>query len=163
VTAALRLDRAPWTPGALVWLLISQAVVAVWLGVCWVGVSTTTAWSTQLTWVAAAIGGIVVSGLGLAWWVLTGQQEIRYQRRLYFRRVAYRDEQAAGGVASSRRTDPTPTSNGQGLSEGVLVSGGAMTRFHRASCQLARGKPVIAGSREGHVAAGRIACGVCRP
>lgn len=43
------------------------------------------------------------------------------------------------------------------------VSSAAMTRYHRAGCLLAAGKPVAPASRRSHEAAGRRPCGVCTP
>jgi hypothetical protein len=49
------------------------------------------------------------------------------------------------------------------VADDAPVSSAAMTRYHRAGCLLAAGKPVAPATRPSHEAAGRRPCGVCTP
>jgi hypothetical protein len=150
VTAIVLSGQSPWPLSTMTRLVAAEAVVAVWLGTCWVGVSTTVAWSTQLTWVAGAIAGLVVGGFAATGWLMAG-----------FRSVRDRQHALLAGVTACDRAVGTVPPDTPSTTD--LVSGVGMTRFHCADCLLVDGKTVTVATRAQHGAAGRVPCGVCRP
>lgn len=124
----------------------ASGVVAMLMG--WVAVSATTHVDRQVSWSALSLIGavLVCTAAGLA--ATSGERVFL----LHLHRLA-----AVVGVDS-----PGAATGGTAAVSGdQLVAAATMSRYHRAGCPLAAGKPVAAESRAAHERAGRRPCGVC--
>ena len=149
------LGKTSWTVGDLTRLAAAYAAAACTLGVCWVAVSTTVRWSTQITWLAVAVGAVVVSGCGAARWLLIGFRTVRRRQQLVDERAASLERALLPSAPSERPEISAATRE--------LVTVPGMKRYHLPTCRLVAGKTISAESERAHVAAGRQPCGVCRP
>ena len=104
----------------------------------------------QIGWVLLSVAGTTAVGLVTLLLVLAGRRAIE----LRLRTVLTRAEQ-------DHR--PEPAQRVLLEAAGALVAADGMARYHRPTCRLASGKPVRRSERSAHEAAGRRACGVCRP
>ena len=101
----------------------------------WWGASGASSERRQLGWVNLALGGLVVAGATNAWWLGRCRRVVVLARS-----------------AVLPLTTESPRAE-------VLVVGENMTRFHRASCLLVRGKEV----RRAEPSEGYRPCEVCQP
>jgi hypothetical protein len=144
---------SPWVLAEQIRLAQLVAVGAVTLLVGWFGLSGTLVLSRQASFLAIALGGLLLSSAGLSIWLLAGLRAIRA------RRVLVRE-----GLLMLREELTQPAAGDTLVHEGAtLVAAPSMTRYHRPSCPLVEGKSVTALSLVGHVKAGRLPCGVCEP
>ena len=109
--------------------------------VSWAAASTRLTAGEQTRYVALALGGVLVSAAGSARWLLGGRAAIGRRR-------------------SALLTLTVPTAH---IPDDRLVTSEAMTRYHRPDCDLVLNKACASRSRGEHHAAGRTACGICRP
>jgi hypothetical protein len=123
--------------------------------VSYVGASGTPHFSVQAEWLTLGIAGIVVTGVGIAMWLMTALRVVRIRQRLMI------DTLLAMAGAMGRVPDDWDSRGSKATD--VLVSGPAMTHFHRRGCQLVAGKAVESVGRVAHVRAGRTPCEMCRP
>lgn len=127
---------------------MTQFVGAVLLLVSWWGASGTTRLRDQVTWVNVGVAGLIVSGTGIALWLLHGYRAVGERQRL---------------LLAGLETAPPPDTATTGEGDAALVSGRGMTRYHRTDCPLVAGKPVRRAARHVHERAGRRPCGMCMP
>lgn len=140
----------PWRVGSVLGLYIAVSVGALLLVLGWWGASGASEPSQQMLWINLGVIGILLSGVGVGYWLLTGQRAVGKRRRavLALMGVDKPDPRALEEVVSS-------------LDD--LVAAPAMTRYHRTSCPLAAGKAVRVASLAAHRSAGRRPCGICQP
>jgi hypothetical protein len=134
--------------GDLLGLWASIVAGAVLLLVSWWGASASAEQSRQVFWIDIGVVGVIVAGVGIAAWLLTGRRAIGE------RRVALLPTRAATPSAAVR-----PASAGKE----ELVSAPGLTRYHRAGCPMVVGKATRTATDAGHRAAGLEPCGICRP
>ena len=133
----------PLLPLAL--LAGAAGVAAMLLG--WIEVSATAHVDRQVQWSTLSLIGAVLVCAGAGLTATSGERVFL----LHLHRLAaagVEDAGPAGAIAAAGRTDQ-------------LVATATMSRYHRAGCPLAAGKPVVADSRNVHQRAGRKPCGVC--
>ena len=135
----------PWRPANLLVLWVTLAAGATLLVLAWWGASATADQSSQVAWINVAVGGLIVSGVGITSWVLSGRRAIGARRRLLL----------ADGSPSP---DASPLDRAE-----PLVTAAHLTRYHRSGCPMVAGKRTRTASAAGHRAAGLEPCGVCRP
>jgi hypothetical protein len=97
-----------------------------------------------------AVGGLTVTCVGHAMWVLRGRRAVgqRYGRLLRQPWLAVTRASGEDRVSGDSQ---------------ALVAGAGLRFFHRRECLLAAGRSWDELSREEHVAAGRMPCGACGP
>ena len=135
----------PWRLANLVGLWVTLAAGATLLVLAWWGASATADQSSQVAWINIGVCGLIVSGVGITTWVLSGRRAVGARRMLLFP-----DAQPV--------TDAIPTDE-----SGPLVTAAHLTRYHRSGCPMVAGKRTRAASAARHRAAGLEPCGVCRP
>ncbi|HVW32123.1 MAG TPA: hypothetical protein VHL53_06255, partial [Acidimicrobiia bacterium] len=118
----------------------------------WVRTSGAGAVDAQIPWLDLAVSGLLLAGLGNVLWLSAGRRSVADLR------VALLPAGFGLAAGADRADDAGPR---QRRNEPVAADG--MTRYHRADCLLAAGKPAVAASRPAHEAAGRAPCGTCRP
>ncbi len=123
---------------------------------CWFGATSEVVWREQTGWLIGSIfcTGLVILGGGL--WLLIGLRRVRQG----FRDLR-RDQRAAFGLTRARGgvTDPALEPTTEALETEGLVTAGQMTRVHKPSCLLLRGKQAVPVPPAELANYGR--CGVC--
>ncbi|MCW2586174.1 MAG: hypothetical protein JWN55_1690 [Frankiales bacterium] len=144
---------SPWVLAEQVRLgqLLAVGLVAMLAG--WYGLAGTVALSRQAGFLVVAIGGLVLSSVGLSLWLLAGLRAIRVRRVLVREGLLVMVADLPAPVVRERAVDE-PTS---------LVASPAMTHYHRPSCLLVEGKTVAQHALAAHLQSGRTPCGVCAP
>jgi hypothetical protein len=141
-----------WGPEDLLrWVALSAAGLVMVLA-AWYVSSGEARFGRQVGMLNLAVGGVVVACLGHVVWVLEGRRAVGERRR-----ALLGEPLETGGVGSEV--------HGRVAACEVdgFVAGVGTRLFHRSGCPLAEGRGWSVGSREEHVGAGRVACGVCRP
>lgn len=131
-------------------LFVGEVLGAVLLGIAWWRSSREELLDDQVPWIVLGIvGGIVCIGVA-ALWVL----ELRRAVSLRTASVRYRMTTLAV---------PTPVAAGRVRAHDlVAIATRGARQFHEPDCHLvAHRTALLHGSREDHVAAGRVACRVC--
>lgn len=148
----------PWLPRDLVNMTWTTLVGASGLFVGYAGSSGTARVSSQLPWIALAVGTVAVAGVGNALWLAAGARVTGARRHELARRCAALTLQdpadAEDGVGSQRQSRAVGTS---------LVATSDMTRYHFADCPLVLGKSASPASEQYHLDSGRRPCGICIP
>jgi hypothetical protein len=108
-----------------------------------------TVYDDQVPGINLAIVGVVVANAAGVLLLLAGRRSVAA------RRVAVLG--AVPAVPERGLSITAPASSVQ------LVGGEGLTHYHRADCTMAAGRNWPELDRAGHVRAGRIACGVCKP
>ena len=145
--------RAPWDTGDLVRLIAVVAVGGVVCAVAWTGASGHAELRDQTGWVAVGVAGFLVAVAGQGLWLLRGR------RALSAHAAAVMVEAAA----------LTPAGAGSGSARPMaaaaewLVAADGLRHFHRPDCPIAARRHWSPLPRRAHEAAGRTACGICRP
>lgn len=138
----------PWRHGDALSLLTLNAVGLVLVLTGWYVAAGRLLLHDQVAGANIAVAGIIVAGAGNAVWLVAGRRALGLRRRTVARVVErrYRDR-------------PRPVTE----ATATLVAAKGMTRYHRADCVFAAGRPVVARRRQTHEAQGRTPCEVCRP
>lgn len=143
---------APWRVGDLASLVLAFFAAGVLLVVGWYLVSGAGTLSRQVTGLNVAVAGIVTEGVGIALWLMTVLRALGERRMSVLTRLP---EPAMSPYAANASVAVVDADG--------LVAGSRMTRYHRSSCSLVVGKPVVTAAEEEHQAAGRRPCGICLP
>src|SRR5207248_2464163 len=134
-----------WRLANLVVLWVTLAAGATLLALAWWGASATADLSSQVAWINLAVCGLIISGIGITTWLLSGRRAVGARRMLLV-------------------PDASPSTHATPIDErGGLVTAAHLTRFHRSNCPMVTGKRTRAASAARHRAAGLEPCGVCRP
>jgi hypothetical protein len=139
----------PWQLYDMFLLYGFSAVGLGLLLLAWWGVSGTATTTHQIVWVNVAVVSVMVLGTGNCMWLLSGRRAVgeRRQRVLAaFESVSVEPLEVAGPVGEDRP-----------------VAANGMRHYHRAGCQLVRGKSATATTLSAHGRAGRQPCGMCQP
>jgi hypothetical protein len=140
----------PWRIGDLILTYLVNVAGLILILVGWFEASGNLTIHDQIPWLNLGVTGIIVAGAGNVLWLLTGRRAVGELRRRLTVRLP------GAGPASTSGPEPD-------TALGALVTGTAMTRYHRADCPLVKGKPVTAAEEDRHLEAGRVACDVCLP
>ena len=143
----------PWRLGDVLRLYAGSAIGAIVLLLAWWGTSGSIVLSTQVTWLAAGVGGLLVAGAFNTAWLVSGRRTLGQRQQQLLERWATSD---AGPVAGAMRSH-------DGAAPSVVVSSPTMTRYHRADCPLVAGKDVAPIDSTADEDLERRPCGVCRP
>lgn len=165
----------PWPGDHLVGLLVANSVGIILIFVAWWEASGLGRARDQLAWLNLGVLGLVVAGGANGLWLARGRRVVVLARVAVLPRPPRME---LSGSANGR----VPTSNGRvsvggnrpavrragpssraARTVGGLVSGEAMSFYHRAGCLLVTGKQVGGAGRAEHERAGRRPCEVCRP
>ena len=142
-----KLPGFPWTADEAMRLAGMVGAGAVVCTIAWAVASSRPSVGSQVDMVSLGVGGLVLAMFGQASWLLRGRRAVGARARHLL---------GAG--------PPVPVHEAAGRGEaGVLVGGPGLRWYHRADCQLARGRDLDAAGRAEHEACGRSPCGVCRP
>lgn len=154
--------RLLWKVDDLIRWLLVVGVGAVAVGVSWYICAGDATFSQQIGPADAAIGGVLLAGLGNATWLLRGRRALGERRRALLADVIGADEPATVTRVSGR---PAVHEAFAAPDTGALfVAGEGLERFHRADCSLATGRQGwLAMTRSDHERAGRRPCDVCSP
>jgi hypothetical protein len=131
------------------WIVGLLVVLAGWWGVS--GEATS---DDQYRWLAVGVMGMTVCLAASAAWVSTGLRAVGTRIR-----SAIPVPPEVPETVLELRLVP----DGQTGEPNRVVAASGMRYYHRPSCALAQGKPVLPADRPDHLRAGRAACGVCRP
>ncbi|HEX3705854.1 MAG TPA: hypothetical protein VHV76_04415 [Mycobacteriales bacterium] len=140
----------PWTPPLLSRLITFNAIGLVLIVVSWYQVSGDLTVRDQLAWFNVGVVGLIVSGVGNGYWLLSGRSHIGRARMMVLPPRAKRPGDGWGDrLAEDLENRP--------------VAAAAMTRYHRPSCPMVAGKQTAATTRRAHERAGRLPCELCEP
>jgi hypothetical protein len=153
--SAAQQPALPWPVTELLRVYAINAIALVALLVAWWVASGTVRNGHQVGSLAVGVAAVVVSGSANALWVLVGRRSVSSRRRQIADAVAVlvSELEREGGDPASRAV---PTTAAFVTLEGVR-------RYHRPSCDLVVGKPIVAWSAQDPKAPWREPCGVCRP
>ena len=143
--------RAPWATPDLVRLIAFVATGAVGCAVAWTGVSAHAELGDQTGWIALGVAAFGVAVVGQSLWLRQGR-----------RAVAAHAARVLGGAAALAPAGPRGAPVTASATE-QLVAAEGLRRFHRSECPIAAGHGWSPLPRRTHEAAGRIACGICKP
>jgi len=115
------------------------------------GTSGTVTQSTQVRWIAVAVGAVAVAGVGNATWLAAGARSIRTRRHDSHGRLL--------GVVELEAARPSMET--VGVSSPVATE--AMAHYHRADCIMVAAKAYEAATVDEHQQSGRQPCPICRP
>ena len=142
---------SPWRLGDVMSLGASLVIGVAAILVGWLGVSGEAATARQTGWLNVGIGGVVITGIGTAVWLMTGRRAVGERRRRLL----------PDAVASASPSDrPAPLQ--PDVPETLVVIGG-MTRYHRSTCELVAGKAVTPVPRRRPRTGSLTPCDMCRP
>jgi hypothetical protein len=113
--------------------------------VAWWGASAGVRVGQQLGWAAVAVSGLLVAGTANAGFLVAARRTLRQRSRRF---VPDALDNVAPTAEAASRPCYTP------------VAGPGMTRYHRPSCPIVRGKVVRPATRSAET---RMPCGICRP
>jgi hypothetical protein len=140
----------PWTAPLLSRLIGFNVVGFVLIAVSWYQVSGDVVLRDQLAWFNVGIVGLIVSGVGNGYWLLSGRSHVGRARMMVLPTRATRPRDGWGErLAEDLENRPVATP--------------AMTRYHRPSCPMVAGKQTAATTRRAHETAGRLPCELCEP
>lgn len=143
-------DASPWRrKDAVIPGLLAIIGIAV-LVICWIGASGEVAWRDQTDWFIGSCLGTGAFALGAVLWLLVGLREVR---RGFADLKA--DQREILGLTAPRE----PAGDRTGAEETAWVTAAGMTRAHRPSCLLMRGKQPLALEAADVPSFDR--CGVC--
>lgn len=159
---------APWDVRDLT--RSARLVSAGFLGlvVCWFVMSGKADWRDQIGWLAGAMAALLVAGVGMVSWLVTGMRQVHGEMAEVMTVVRV---VRLGLVAEPEESDDflddvdgPALPAGEALAtvrETLFVTNDSMTRIHRADCALVRGKSVRVASDDEFVSRGLKLCGVC--
>jgi hypothetical protein len=124
---------------------ITNAAALGLITVAWWGASAGVRVGQQLGWAAVAVSGLLVAGTANAGFLLAARRTLRQRSRQFV-------PDAVNNVAPTAEDTSRPCD--------TPVASPSMTRYHRPSCPLVRGKEVHPATRSVEA---RMACGICRP
>ena len=135
----------PWTRSDIIALSALVAAGLTGLVAGWTGTSGEPVHASQTAWLDLGIAGLIVTGAGIALWLMRGRRAVGQRRAALLADVdpGAADVHAPAAVATA-----------------ALVAMTGMSRYHRADCEL------VAGKRVRRVRAGQTGltpCGVCEP
>ena len=148
-----------WRPEDLLRWAITVGVGGIVIAAAWYVCAGEASFAQQIGPLNAAVAGLLLSGAGNTVWLLKGRRVLGERRRALLPDVLVPLESPPVDVADAARVD-----GGLEDQHALFVAGDGMERYHRPTCPLAVGRQGwTAMTAERHVAAGRRACGVCRP
>lgn len=152
VEAARWDDEDPWTQRQTRTFGVLAALGLLGLGLCWYFLSGEAAYQDQVPWLIAAIVCVLVLGIVMAYWILLGMRTVHAGSRelSHVLRVGTLDPRRRLRALSVARDHDV-----------VLVAAANMTRAHRDTCLLVRGKQVNPVSAADAAARGLTLCGAC--
>lgn len=144
----------PWTrrDAGLVAAFLALGLAGLVIG--WIGISDTVDLNGQTRWLGFGIGALMLGGLGMLTWLLTGLQAVAVLRREVLAETERR--YPAIGIGPDLAHASRDARAGFGTVAG-------MRRYHRPECQMLAGKDITYASIDAHLAAGLGPCGVCEP
>ncbi|HEV7861151.1 MAG TPA: hypothetical protein VGR20_00570 [Acidimicrobiia bacterium] len=146
--AVVREDSAAlWARRDIVQFAVLDLAGVILMAVAWFGSGDGRPLDRQVPFIDLAMGGLLIGIFGGGVFLLTGLRAVGTRKAAV---TAHTQRRVAARAAGDPR-----------LVAGALVSGVAMTRYHRPDCPLVTGKAVTAATRVGHERAGRRPCGVC--
>ncbi|GAA0636025.1 hypothetical protein GCM10009547_45300 [Sporichthya brevicatena] len=145
-------DEQPWQQRQTRTLGALAALGLIGLGVCWYFLSGEPAYQDQVPWLVGAITCVLVMGVVMAYWLLIGVRTVHAgsSETSQVLRVETLDPRRRARVVSGARD-----------SDVVFVATASMTRLHRDTCLLVRGKQVSVVSAADAAARGLRLCGAC--
>jgi hypothetical protein len=147
--------RSLWNTGDAALLAVLSAAGGGGLAVCWWGISDEANWHLQLSWVAWAVLSVALAGLGVCRWLYRGRRCVRQATAAVWwdLRIRHADREDLSARRQAART---------GAPAAGWVSSPTMTRYHRTSCALVRGKTDVSSVTADDIAhRGLRECGAC--
>jgi hypothetical protein len=141
------------------WLLVAAGLAA--MALAWARASDTIQVSQQVDWASVGLAGATAVTVGLVASILIVRQAIALRLGRLAPALARPD--TAGAAPAAGPASVATASNGVTATDGALVAGARMARYHTPTCPLTVGKAVQPASRTDHERAGLQPCGVCRP
>jgi hypothetical protein len=146
----MALGDTPWKVADAQRLLVRLGLGLAAIVVAWIGASGTITWRNQVIWTAVGAGGVLISTMAGAGWLLPAFSAIKVEQR------ALKDEIRALTV---RRV--TQIESDGGTPETTLLWAPGMSRYHRPSCPVVDGKLVQTISQSECRQRELLPCGMC--
>jgi hypothetical protein len=137
----------PWRLADTIRRAQAYLVAAVALSVAWYGSASSTVPNTQLLFVAAGIGSVVLVGGAEVFWLTAGLHAVRDRRAALPAALYALICAEVPSISTSRELVSVPTG----------------TLYHASDCLAVRGKQTTAATVARHARAGRSACRLCQP
>jgi len=148
----------PWATGDLVRLVAFVATGAIGCAVAWTGASAQAELRDQTGWIALGVAAFGLAVVGQSLWLRQGRRAVAaHAARVLGGSGALVPAGAGPGAVSVTGAASAPGSAEQ------VVSADGLRRFHRPDCPIAAGRGWSPLPRRTQEAAGRTACGICRP
>ena len=144
-------ESGPWTQDHRIALVVRNGLALTLMIAGWWMASGTTSIGAEVAWLNVAVLGLVVAGIANGLWLAMGYRSI-----VLARNVVITPGQDLSPVRPDVRARP-------GEGEKSLVTADAMSRYHRADCQLVVGKELRTADRSVHEQSSRKPCEVCEP
>jgi hypothetical protein len=156
---AQTLRRRPlWGADDLLRWLVFILVGGICCGLAWYWGSGVSTLQGQQGPLELTVFGLVLISYGHVVWLLRARRSVgERQTQLLALWISHDDSEATLTV-----DDIVPAVVRAGEAE-ALVGGYDVLHFHRATCQMARGRSWEAMGQAEHERAGRVACPICRP
>jgi hypothetical protein len=149
VTTAAAPRAVPWAPAQLRTVMLAQILATALVAVAAYKSAHTGTFAEQSDWVVLGIAGVGGAGIVSTAWLLTTKRRVLRRRRRLVAAVQGTFEPVGSARVEAEGFGP--------------VAGASMSHYHRAGCQLVRGKAVEPSSVIEHHRAKRTPCAVCRP
>lgn len=140
--------RAPWRPAQVRVVVVAQLIATALVLLAANRSARTGSFEKQTDWVVFGVAGLAAAGVVSAVWLRAAQRRVAIRRA----RLVRTTDEAFHRVGAAAETDHF-----------APVAAPSMSHFHRAGCQLVRGKDVRPASVIEHRRAQRTPCAVCRP
>lgn len=148
MTSTTAPSPAPWRVAQVRVVVVAQVIATALVVLAANRAARTGSFDEQTDWVVLSVVGLAAAGVVSAAWLRTAQRRVAMRRARVLRTVNEAFRQVG---ADADAGDFAP------------VASPSMSHFHRAGCQLVRGKDVRPASVIEHHRAQRTPCAVCRP
>lgn len=153
-----------WGAEDLLRWVITVGLGGIVVAVSWYVCAGDLQFSQQVGPMDAAIGGLLLAGVGNLAWLVHGRRALGERRQALLPDVTPGVFDERPSVGTRRRLGSISETAAPVAEESLYVAGEGMERFHRPDCALVAGRTGWSAlSRHEHEAAGRRPCGVCRP
>jgi hypothetical protein len=139
------IQRSPWSDNDLLLLVAVWILGAAFVAASYEVISGKPRFEDQAGWLSLAVAGVVVAFAGQAIWLLRGRRAVGERCHA----LLFAEHRVRGSYSALARSE-------------TLVAGDGLALYHRADCPMV-GERWRTAVRSAHEAAGRVACGICRP
>jgi hypothetical protein len=151
-------QRSLWSAEDVTRGVLALAAGGIIIVVSWYVCSGDANFNHQIGPLDAAVGGMVLVGLGNVMWLLRGRRAVGERRRVLLSDPV---TASSGSVGTVRNVSDLSANDAD--ADEFFLAGKGLLYFHRPECTLAAGRTWSGATRAVHEEQGRRPCGVCRP